>query len=153
MCCSKYQFTTRHDAVTAWLTNTLRQCHMRVENEVAVEGKKRPADVLITRWSNGGPLAIDVTVTHPLAPGLGLNAQASKDVLLQKERNKIKKNLPICQRAHLSFVPFPLTTFGELSPVATKLSCLLKWWTCTPRCMAKTPPLSAINSTRASNLP
>ena len=46
-------------------------------------GKKRPADILIFSWLDGHPLALDATVTQPLAPGLGLDAAAAKKTSLK----------------------------------------------------------------------
>ena len=44
-----------------------------VANELHIEGRERPADRFVNRWTAADPAAVDVAVTHPLAPSLGLN--------------------------------------------------------------------------------
>ena len=60
------------------LTHFIRAAGQRVANEVGVVGRERPADLFLERWNEGGAAAVDVTVTHPLAPSLGWVAQAAR---------------------------------------------------------------------------
>ena len=87
--CCKYQFHSRHEAVVRSLTCFLRAGGLRVENEVAIRGRERSADIFLDHWNGGEPAAIDVTFTHPLAPSLGLNAHAVSSALTNKEQHTI----------------------------------------------------------------
>ena len=118
LCCDKAEFTTRHEAIVSQLTHFLQAAGLAVQNNVAVGGHERPADILVTRWTDNAPVAVDVTVTHPLAPHLGVNQQLARTVLRAKERQKVAKYAELLQTVNLHFVPFPVSTFGELSPEA-----------------------------------
>jgi len=84
MCCRRVEFHSRHHAVVSALSHAMESAGLRVTNEVTVTGKKRPADIFISQRSDNGPLAIDVTVTHPLAPSLGLSFSAARSALCQR---------------------------------------------------------------------
>ena len=66
--CKKVEFYTRHKAVVDVLTRFVMAAKLKVENEVTIGGQKRPADLLVDRWTRGAPMAVDPTVTQPLAP-------------------------------------------------------------------------------------
>ena len=51
-----------------------------MQNNVGVGGRERPADIYVTRWTDNEPVAVDVTITHPLAPHLGVNQQQARAV-------------------------------------------------------------------------
>jgi len=93
----------------------------RVANEVTVSNKKRPADIFVSHWSDNGPLAVDVTVTHPLAPSLGMSVSAARSALEIKEQRKVQKSSDICTEVGLEFAPFALSTFGELGRKASDI--------------------------------
>ena len=118
LCCDKAEFTTRHEAVVSQLTHFLQAAGLSIQNNVGVGGRERPADILVTRWTDNEPVAVDVTITHPLAPHLGVNQTLARAALRAMKRQKIAKYSPLLQNANLNFVPFPVTTFGELSPQA-----------------------------------
>ena len=119
MCCDKAEFTTRHEAIVSQLTHFLQAGGVAVQNNVGVGGRERPADIYVSRWTDSEPLAVDVTVTHPLAPHLGVSQQQARAALRAKERQKIAKYEELLQRSKLNFLPFPITTFGELSEHAS----------------------------------
>ena len=73
----------------------------------------------MARWTDNEPVAVDVTVMHSLAPHLGVNLTLARAALRANERQKLVKYAQLLQNANLSFVPFPITTFGELSPQAS----------------------------------
>lgn len=81
MCCRRVEFHSRHHAVVSALSHAMESAGLRVTNEVTVTGKKRPADIFISQWSDNGP---DVTVTHPLDPSLGLSFSAARSALCQR---------------------------------------------------------------------
>ena len=74
LCCNKAEFYSRHQAIVRCLTAFVAAAGVRATNEVQIEGRERPADIFLDRWTTTDPVAVDVTVTHPLAPSLGLNA-------------------------------------------------------------------------------
>ena len=113
LCCNKAEFYTRHQAVVHCLTAFLAAAGLRVANEVQVEGRERPADIFVDRWSTADPAAIDVTVTHPLAPSLGLNIRSAKSVAAAKEKQKVAKYAHLIRDKRLNF-PAAFTTFGAL---------------------------------------
>ena len=66
-------------------------------NEVAVGGKKRHVDIILVRWLDSHPLALDVTVNNPLAPGLGVWMQLDADTVPDPENgdfSPLLKGLP-----------------------------------------------------------
>ena len=121
LCCNKAEFYSRHQAVVHCLTAYLAAAGLRVANEVQVEGRERPADIFVDRWSTADPAAIDVTVTHPLAPSLGLNIRSAKSVAAAKEKQKVAKYAHLIRDKRLNFIPAAFTTFGALGPEATQL--------------------------------
>ena len=100
------------------LSHAMESAGLRVTNEVTVTGKKRPADIFISQWSDNGP---DVTVTHPLDPSLGLSFSAARSALSVKEEAKVRKSAEICDRVGLAFSPFALSTFGEFGRQADQI--------------------------------
>ena len=121
LCCNKAEFYSRHQAVVKCLTTFLAAAGLRVANEVQVEGRERPADIFVDRWSTADPAAIDVTVTHPLAPSMGLNIRSAKAVAAAKEKQKVAKYAHLIRDKRLNFIPAAFTTFGALGPEATQL--------------------------------
>ena len=68
LCCKRYDFHARHDAVVAATTRFLRAGGFTIRNEVQMGDRERPADIFISNWTSTEPAALDVTVTHPLHP-------------------------------------------------------------------------------------
>ena len=85
LCCNKAEFYTRHQVVVKCLTMFVAAADVRATNEVQIEGRERPADIFLDRWTTSDPVAVDVTVTHPLAPSLGLNVRLAKEAAAAKE--------------------------------------------------------------------
>ena len=115
MCCKRFEFYTRHESVVQRLTHFVRSAGLRVDNEVSITGWERPADLFVERWSQGESLALDVTITYPLAPGLGLCRQSARKALAQKERRKAQKYAHLLEGHAPSFSTFALSTFGDAS--------------------------------------
>ena len=105
LCCKKYQFHSRHQAIVGTLTHFLRSSGLTVQNEVKIGERERPADVFLNRWTAAEPAAVDVTVTHPLAPSYGLSVQAASKALKEKESRKIAKYAHIFDAVQVTFVP------------------------------------------------
>ena len=117
LCCNKAEFYSRHQAVVKILTAFLAAAGLRVANEVQIDGRQRPANIFVDRWTTADPAAIDVTVTHALAPSLGLNVRSAKGVAAMKEQLKTKKYSRFIRDKHLQFIPAAFT--GALGPEAT----------------------------------
>ena len=78
--------------------------------EVQVQGKQRPADLLISDWQGARDVAIDLTVVH------GLNQSEAWDLVTpaeeKAEKAKLLKYHTLCEAANLDFVPLGMNTFG-----------------------------------------
>ena len=114
LCCKKAEFYSRHQAVVEFLSQYIRAAGIKVENDVQIGGRQRPADLLITRWTGLLPLAGDVVVTHPLAPSLGLSSAAAAAAVRNKATRKKAKYAELVAVHNLEFAPLAFSTFGEL---------------------------------------
>ena len=120
LCCNKAEFYSRHKVIVKCLTMFVTAAGVRATNEVQIEGRERPADIFMDRWTTADPVAVDVTITHPLAPSLGLNARQAKEAAATKERQKVAKYAHLIREKQLNFIPVGVTTFGALGPQATQ---------------------------------
>ena len=81
-----------------------------------MEGKARPADLLITPWKEGKSIAVDLTLVHPLiASSLW---STDNNAVAKAEQDKVLKYSDLCDRAHLLFNPAGLDTIGGPGPMA-----------------------------------
>ena len=78
---------------------------LRVANEVQIDGRERPADIFVTHGTTTDPVAVDLTVSHPLAPSLGLNLRMAKELAAAKEQQKIAKYARLIAEKQLHFIP------------------------------------------------
>ena len=115
LCCDRVEFYTRHEAVVNILTRFIRASGDQVANDVGIHGRKRPADLFIARWSEELPVAVDIPVTHPLAPCLGFNVRLARGAVAAKERQTFAKYAQLLESGDFKLIPFPIFTFGELS--------------------------------------
>ena len=107
---STTEFYTRHQVLVKCLTAFAAAAGLHVANEVQIDGRQRPADIFVDRWTTADPAAIDVTVSHPLAPSLGLNVRAAKELATTKEKQKIAKYAHLIAEKQLHFIPVAITT-------------------------------------------
>ena len=63
----------------------------------------------------------DVTVTHPLAPSLGLSLDAAKKAVERKAQRKNQKYSALVAAHRMEFTPVAMSTFGELGEEAEKV--------------------------------
>ena len=75
--------------------------------KVQIEGRERPKDIFVDRWSTSDPAAIDVTVTHPLAPSTCFNIRSAKAVAAAKEKQGCEA-LPPHQGQTAQFQPLQI---------------------------------------------
>ena len=100
-------------------------CSWRPEVAVPSPGDPlRPADLLVSGWV-GGPLAVDVTVAHPLAPSMAAADTAASTAMSRAEARKKVKYDSRCKAAGWEFTPFAVSAFGQLGPHATAFSALM----------------------------
>ena len=109
---------TRHQVIVRCLTAFVAAAGLRVSNEVQIAGRERPADIFVDRWTTTDPAAVDVTVTHPLAPSIGLNIRTAQRIAAAKEKQKVAKYAQLIAATQLHFIPVAITTFG--TPQATE---------------------------------
>ena len=67
LCCKKGGLTQRHTAIVSHLWHVCTAAGFNVTCEVSLDGRTRPADLLLAHWTGRGPCAVDVAVVHPLA--------------------------------------------------------------------------------------
>ena len=109
----------RHHAIRDVIYEAARASALGPRKEASVDNSgRRPADVFLTSFSQGRPLCVDVTISHPSQSTLSLQArggasaseQAALDKFVQKER--LYKEL--CAGRGADFLPVPVCAFGGL---------------------------------------
>ena len=107
----------RHHGLRDIIYESARTADLRPYREASVDSSgRRPADVFLPDFSQGRPLSIDVTVSHPsqstitnLARGdVSASEQASVDKFAEKER--LYKGL--CEAQGVNFLPLPFCAYG-----------------------------------------
>jgi hypothetical protein len=90
--------------------------------EVVAHSMKRPADILLIRWDHGRDIAVDFTVTNPLAADCyPLSLEGAKRHLANAERDKLVKEGPMCAAVRWGFSPVALSPWGMLGPSGKEL--------------------------------
>ena len=112
----------RHNRVRKCLFGLATNAGWAPELEVQAPGRQeRPADVLV-HTSAPKPLAVDVTVVHPLRPS---NNSATRDdgtfSAEAAEKAKSRANAEVCKEAGWVCQPFGVETTGGLGPKADAL--------------------------------
>jgi hypothetical protein len=119
LCCSHNGVYRRHNHVRDRLFALTEAANWRPEVEVALPGSRlRPADVLL-RGCDPRPLAIDVTISHPLrfsasSAVRGGRASAAEEA----EIRKIALGKQACQAVGWGFLPFAVDVTGGFGPSA-----------------------------------
>ena len=92
VCCKKNGPWQRHNALQGVWHGAFLRAGIACRREVAVEGKERPADLLLPSFDPKGPLAIDFTIRHPLPPSVGQHTlEGAKALLRDQEDAKVGK--------------------------------------------------------------
>jgi hypothetical protein len=88
----------------------------------AIPGSRdRPADLLL-RGAGSRPLAVDVTVSHPLRSSASSAVREGRSsAAAEAERAKVVQSKPVCQTAGWDFSPFGVDATGGLGPAARLL--------------------------------
>ena len=128
VCCASTGLAKRHNRVRDCLLWLGREAGWNPELEVSLPApdpggqgtlRPRPADVLF-RTAESRPLAVDVTVVHPLRPSNNIAAEDSC-AATQAEAAKCTAQAAMCQQAGWTFAPFGVETTGGLGPKASSL--------------------------------
>ena len=115
LCCRKAGLVQRHRAIISQLWHIVKAAGHRAEVEVSLDGRTRPADLLLPHWQGGGPCAIDAAIVHPLAPSIPVHrVKDGSEAVVGMERIKLAKYSECCRESKVQFVPFVLSTFGKL---------------------------------------
>ena len=113
LCCRKAGLIQRHTAVVQALWHQCTAAGFHATPEVSIDGRTRPADLLLTHWKGGGPCALDIAVVHPLAPSLPFAAvKTGREAIESMERVKRAKYAESCEKSNVAFMPIVLSTFG-----------------------------------------
>ena len=94
-----------------------------VDLEQSVQGRRRPADLLIHKWRNGRDAAVDPTVIRSLNPSHKWDP--SNPAVDKAEAEKHKESDAICEAAGVDFIPVGADTFGALGKDAQDFMCHL----------------------------
>ena len=90
--------------------------------EQAIPGSRdRPADLLL-RTAGPRPMAVDVTVSHPLRSSASSAVREGRSsAAAEAERAKVVQSKAVCQAAGWDFSPFGVDATGGLGPAARLL--------------------------------
>ena len=123
--CNRNNLWRRHFLLQDFLLRLLRAAGFQATREESLGGTdRREADILIQNWDGIKPLALDLTVRHPRAPG-----QSHSDperVLVKAEEDKRKNAEPQAAIANASFEPLVLHTWSGVSTSGTSNATLKK---------------------------
>ena len=122
VCCTRNGGTERHTAVREELVNVCLAGSIPVEKEQGCFNLTRDADLLFRGWKKGGPLAVDITVTHPMAPSTWpLSLDKVSSCLAKAEAAKAKAAEDRCAKAGWSYMGAAFTPWGAPGPQAKTL--------------------------------
>ena len=120
--CLKNGITQRHTALQDWLIHAARQAGVTCTKEGALPDNDRPADVLLHNWTGSTPLAVDLTVCHPLRPSEARPTPESvRKAMTLQETHKCTKYSERCARVGWKFQPLVIHPFGGLTIQGTQL--------------------------------
>ena len=114
--CGKNQLTRRHHALRDALTEVLRAHNVAYRKEVAIGGRSRPADVALLSFDARGPLAVDLVVHHPLAPGVTREEEKMKSSLSKAEEEKMAESEALCHANGWLFSPLGWHPWSGVGP-------------------------------------
>ena len=113
--CRKAGLIQRHTAIVQQLWHQSTAAGIQAVPEVSLDGRTRAADLLLSHWKGGGPCALDVAVVHPLAPSLpARSVKTGMEAIDHMVHVKVTKYGQSCNESKVSFLPFVLSTFGQL---------------------------------------
>jgi len=118
----------RHHAIQECLLSLCRSAGVPAKREILIDNSgQRPADVFLPNFSQGQPVAADVTVSHPSqAPpnpsdGAAPTLSASERAALVKSDLKNRKYKTQCDARGVAFMPVVVCSFGGWLPEGEEL--------------------------------
>ena len=99
------------------VANAARSLALCVRTEVPFAGKERPADIHISPWHEGYPVAVDLTAIHALPLSTRRLSSSSRAAVSQAERDKLARYAHIFDNASTTFVPCCVDVFGTIGPL------------------------------------
>ena len=120
--CASNGLYRRHNHLRAALFDLSKACGWGPELEVALPNSTcRPADILL-RSGGPRPVAVDITVSHPLRPSASPAVRAGTvSAAAEAEARKITASQSLCRTAGWDFVPFGYDAVGGIGPGARTL--------------------------------
>ena len=118
LCCSSSLLTRRHNSLRDFLASFLRSHSFPCTTEVTIGGKERPADVALEGFEPR-PLAIDLTISHPLKPSATRDPDTVGLYLRRREEEKLNKYSSLCANAGWVFQPVALHPFAGSGPLTS----------------------------------
>jgi hypothetical protein len=109
--CQKAGLWRRHHHACEAVQNIGVAARYGVLSEVPVQGRRRPADLLLTHWHNGQSLAVDITIVHALVPSTAWHRGLS--YVDHAEGEKVAESEELCKQAGILFAPVGMDTFGS----------------------------------------
>ena len=114
--------TRRHNFVRDTIAQNLTSAGIPCEIEVtSPSGTVRPAAILFHSFDRRGPLACDVTVAHPLAPGCQTDQVTLSGFLKKREAAKKTNYRAICENVGWPFVSMAFSTLSSIGPEGRRL--------------------------------
>ena len=118
LCCSSSLLTRRHNSLRDYLAQFLRTNGFPCSTEVTIGGKERPADVALEGFESR-PLAMDLTISHPLKPSAARDPDTVGRYLRRREEEKLNKYSSLCATAGWVFQPVALHPFAGTGPLTS----------------------------------
>ena len=110
----------RHNALRDLIYSHCQKAAWNPQLEVRLEhATDLIPDIIIPTGNNGKPIALDITVTHPLAAHNIKRASKLLDASnISAEKDKMDKYNLKCSQADIKFIPIAVEHFGRWGPAA-----------------------------------
>ena len=118
--CKKSLITKRHHQLRDTVAGLFREGGFAALTEVSIGDRQRPADVAVPGFE-ARPIAIDLTICHPLQPSEARDAAQVKRFLAQREERKKNKYIAATARAGWVFHPAAFHPWGGQGPLYSTL--------------------------------
>ena len=116
--CSRVNFVARHNTLCAGLGRLLLDSGFAVQREVPLplpQTQERPADLLVANFAESRPLALDISVVHPLQPSSSIAGASPGRLADERALTKINHYRAACSVAQWDFSPITFETTGAWS--------------------------------------
>jgi len=125
ICCSKSAITKRHHYARDAIATLIREQGFTTFTEVSIGARERPADIAIQGFE-ARPMAIDLTISHPLQPSQQRNPEEVKNIWFSG-RNANVTNISRPPPEQDGSSPLPPSTRG-----LARVQCVPHFWRRSP---------------------